>query len=97
MSVTVEREPSDRVFSGCSFAVEEIVVARLALPFDRLTHEIAALQLAFTARNPVEVKLACERLSDVARDVARGAGQIQALASSMAQTFHSHVNRRARL
>lgn len=85
-----------RIYSGSTFAVEEIVVARALLHTNELSVAVGALRLAFDSRNEVEVKLACERIRDAAANVERGAGQIKSLAGVLVNSFTSHLNRRTR-
>lgn len=92
-----EKSCPPRIFSGTHFTVEEIVVARAMLPHQALSRAVGELRLAFDSRNPVEIKLACERVKSSATEMKTTAEKIEALSGSLVQTFVSHMARRPRV
>lgn len=87
-AVTRERNPDDQFYNGNQFSLLEIEDAHRLLGA-----QIKTLRENFDRRHPTEIKLAAEV---IAVNSGKIGGQIATLASVLATSFTTRINRRPR-
>lgn len=96
-SLIVAESRSQLIYRGTSFAVMEVTQStnQIAEKSALLVASVKTLNDMFQAQRPVDVKLAAENVSKLARDLEHIVRPIPILSDTLVKRFSEHVSRRA--